>query len=207
MIRYALALSLLVLAYPIAACANMTPVKDMPAGVYTLDDSHTSVTWKVSHLGLSNYTARFTKATAELTFDPAAPEKSALVATVDPLSIRTDYPGAAEKDFDKELATGGTWFNAASFPEIKFVSDKIEITGEKTGKVRGSLTMLGVTKPMTLDVTMNGAVLAKPFGNIPALGFSAKGVIKRSDWGMTNYVPNIGDDVEILIETELHKAP
>lgn len=207
MMKHALVLSFLMLAFGAPSYANMTPVKDMPAGVYTLDDSHTSVTWKVNHLGLSNYTARFTKATAELTFDPAAPEKSKLVATVDPMSIRTDYPNAAEKDFDKELSTGNAWFNAASFPEIKFVSDKIEITGEKTGKVHGALTLLGVTKPMTLDVTMNGAALSKPFGNIPALGFSARGVIKRSDWGMTNYIPNIGDDVEILIETELHKAP
>lgn len=204
--RFLLAVALSAL-FPVAAMAEMTPVKDMPAGLYVLDDSHASLTWKVSHLGLSNYTARFTKMTADLTFDPAAPENSALAVTVDPMSIRTDFPGAAEKDFDKELATDKSWFNAGEFPSIKFVSKKIERTGENTGKLHGDLTLLGVTKPLTLDVTFNGAMIKKPFSEVAALGFSAHGVLKRSEWGFSTYVPTIGDDVELLIETEFHKAP
>jgi len=191
---------------PAAAMAQMTPLAEMPSGAYELDKSHASVTWKVSHLGLSNYTARFAKMDAKLVFDAKDPSKSTLVATVDPTSIRTDYPNAAEKDFDKKLSTGDEWFNAGKFPEIKFESTKVEKTGEKTGKVHGTLTMLGVSKPLVLDVTFNGAYLKKPFADVPGLGFSATTKLKRSDWGFSTYVPNIGDEVEVLIEVEFHKA-
>lgn len=177
----------------------------MPAGVYTIEPSHASVTWKVNHLGLSNYTARFTGINAAITLDPAKPENSSVTATIDPMSIRTDYPDAAKKDFDKELATSEQWFNAGKFPEIKFVSNKIEITGEKTGKIHGDLTLLGVTKPVVLDTVFNGAYAKQPFADLPGIGFSAKTTIKRSDWGLSTYVPNIGDDVEVWIEAEFHK--
>jgi polyisoprenoid-binding protein YceI len=201
-----LALTASMLAFPMMACAQMTPVAQMPSGVYTLDDSHTSVTWKVSHLGLSNYTARFAKAEAKLTFDAKDPTKSTLVASVDPLSIKTDYPDADKKDFDAKLAKDPEWFNAGKFPTISFASTKIEKTGETTGKVHGNLTMLGVTKPLVLDVTFNGGMEKKPFAEVPALGFSATAKLKRSDWGFATYVPTIGDEVTVLIETELHKA-
>ncbi|MCE2926316.1 MAG: YceI family protein [Rickettsiales bacterium] len=188
------------------AMAQMTPLAEMPSGKYTLDQSHASVTWKVSHLGLSNYTARFAKLDATLEFDAKDPTKSKLLATVDPASVRTDYPNAAEKDFDKKLAQDAEWFNAGKFPEIKFESTKVEKTGENTGKVHGNLTMLGVTKPLVLDAKFNGAYLKKPFADVPGLGFSATATLKRSDWGFSTYVPNIGDEVQILIETEFHKA-
>ncbi len=191
---------------PVAAYAQMTPLVEMPSGKYELDKSHASVTWKVSHLGLSNYTARFAKMDATLEFDAKDPTKSKLVATVDPTSIRTDYPNAAEKDFDKKLAQDADWFNAGKFPEIKFESTKVEKTGENTGKVHGNLTMLGVTKPLVLDVKFNGAYIKKPFADVPGLGFSATTKLKRSDWGFGTYVPNIGDEVEVLIEVEFHKA-
>ncbi len=189
-----------------AAMAKMTPLAEMPSGKYELDKSHASVTWKVSHLGLSNYTARFAKMDATLEFDAKDPTKSKLVATVDPTSIRTDYPNAAEKDFDKKLAQDADWFNAGKFPEIKFESTKVEKTSENTGKVHGNLTMLGVTKPLVLDVKYNGAYIKKPFADVPGLGFSGTTKVKRSDWGFTTYVPNIGDEVEVLIEVEFHKA-
>jgi polyisoprenoid-binding protein YceI len=189
------------------AMAQMTPVAEMPSGKYALDKNHASVTWKVSHLGLSNYTARFTKVDAALEFDTKDPTKSKLVATVNPSSIRTDFPDAAQKDFDKELSTGKEWFNAVQFPEIKFESTKVEKTGENIGKVHGNLTMLGVTKPLVLDVKFNGAYIKKPFADVPGLGFSATTKVKRSEWGFSTYVPNIGDDVEVLIEVEFHKVP
>jgi len=62
------------------------------------------------------------------------------------------------------------------------------------------------SKPLTLDVTFNGGYEKMPMMNIPAMGFSATGTLKRSNWGLTSYVPMIGDDVELLIETEFHKA-
>lgn len=202
------AVSALVIAFAFAALSSafaQTPYKDMPAGVYNIDETHASITWKVSHLGLSNYTARFTKFDADLTFDPAAPEKSKLVATVDPTSVETDYPFAEKKDFDKVLSEGKEWFNSAAFPQIKFESKEIKITGDNTGTMTGDLTFLGVTKPMTFDVTFNGAMAVQPFSKLPTLGFSAESSIKRSEWGMATYVPNIGDEVKIIIEAEFGK--
>jgi polyisoprenoid-binding protein YceI len=191
---------------PFSAFAQMTPPAEMPSGVYTLDKSHASVTWKVSHLGLSNYTARFATMDSELNFDAAKPENSSVKATIDVSSIRTDYPATPEKDFDKKLSEGTDWFNSKQFPTITFQSTKIERTGETTAKIHGDLTMLGVTKPMTLDAVFNGAYLKKPFADVPGLGFSATGKINRSDWGFSTYVPNIGDSIEIAIEAEFHKA-
>jgi polyisoprenoid-binding protein YceI len=190
-----------------ASAAGMTAVSEMPSGVYTLDKTHASVTWKVSHLGLSNYTARFTSIDAELNFDTKDPTKSTLTASVDPASVRTDYPNAAEKDFDAKLAKGKEWFNAGEFPKISFVSKKITMTGKNTGDVTGDLTLLGITKPVTLNVTFNGAYLKKPFVEAPGIGFSATATLKRSDWGFKTYVPMIGDDVTLLIETEFHQLP
>lgn len=186
----------------IPAHAQMTPYQDMPAGVYELDETHAQLIWQVSHLGLSNYTARFTDFDAQLTFDPKNPENSLLVATVNPTSIETDYPYPEKKDFDKKLIEGEDWFNALKFPEIKFTSTKVKKTGDNTGTITGDLTFLGVTKPMTLDVVFNGAMAQQPFSQKPTLGFSATGTLKRSEWGMATYVPNIGDEVKLIIEAE-----
>lgn len=175
---------------------------EVPAGKYSLDPAHASLTWKVSHLGLSFYTARFTKMTAELDFDPAKLDAAKVSVSVDAASVRTDYPFADKKDFDKNLSMGEEWFNAGEHPEITFVSTGVEMTGENTAKVTGDLTLLGVTKPVTLDVTLNKAMKEQPFAKKPALGFSGTATIKRSEFGMIKYVPMIGDDVQLLIEAE-----
>ena len=175
---------------------------DAPAGTYRLDPAHASLTWRVKHLGLSNYTARFTRLTAELTYDPEDPTRSRLTATVDPRSIRTDDYRAPEKDFDKELREDANFFQAAKFPEIRFVSSRIERTGERTGRMTGDLTLLGVTKPVTLDVTFNAGYREHPMNKRPALGFSATGSLNRSEWGMTHLVPLVGDEVSLQIEAE-----
>ncbi len=188
------------------AYANeMTAWKDMPAGVYTVDKTHASLIWKVSHAGLSNYTARFKSYDAEINFDPADITKSSVTAKIDPATLETDYVATAEKDFNKNLITKEEWFNAGKFPEITFKSTKIEVTGENTGKIHGDLTFLGVTKPVTLDATFNGAYAVQPFSQKPAMGFSATGSLNRSDFGMSTYVPMIGDKVDIIIEAEFAK--
>jgi polyisoprenoid-binding protein YceI len=173
-----------------AACCNgvhgseLVPVGQLPAGAYKLDLSHASLTWKVSHLGLSDYTARFAKFDAELTLSPGDMTKSSVVVTVDPKSIRTDYPYASENDFDKKLS----------------------MSDDKTFDLHGDLTLLGVTKPVVLRGRLNGAYLAKPFSDVAAVGFSATGEIKRSDWGLDAYIPSIGDKVALQIEAEFHQV-
>lgn len=197
----AAAVSLLFAAAP--AIAN--PLADVPAGVYKVDPAHNSVTWRVSHLGLSNYTARFTSVEAAIEFDPAKTENSKLTVSIDPTSVKTDYPYSDKKNFDKVLAEDKIWFNASVHKTITFKSSKVEMTGPKTAKVTGDLTLLGVTKPITLDATLNGAMKEQPFAKKPALGFSASGQIKRSEFGMSTYVPLVGDEVTLLIEAEFLK--
>lgn len=173
------------------------------AGVYRLDPTHASLTWKVRHFGLSNYTARFTKFDATLELDPARLDAAKLSVTIDPASIRTDYPDPAKVDFDKELAFGAKWFNAKVHSQITFVSSRVEPSGDGKAKVTGDLTLLGVTKPVTLDVALVGAVASHPLAKKPAMGFTATGVVTRSQFGLTNLAGLIGDDVSLQIEAEL----
>jgi polyisoprenoid-binding protein YceI len=195
----------------VAALAAFTPASaqvaiDVPAGTYAIDPTHASLHWKVSHMGLSNYTARFTKLDAKLVFDPAKPEATKLTASVDPTSLKTDYPNLAKVDFDKELVENAKWFNANVAKTITFNSTAVKMTGAKTADVTGDLTLLGVTKPVTLKVTLNGGMKEHPFAKKPALGFSGTGTIKRSDFGMNHLVPIVADDVNIELEIEFFAA-
>jgi polyisoprenoid-binding protein YceI len=191
--------------------AEATP-NDAPAGEYKLDPSHASVTFKVSHWGLSNYTARFTKLDAALKFDPEDPAKNSVEVAIDPTSIRTHYPyndiaspfGITE-NFDKNLATEDHWLDAGQFPRITFKSTSVNQTSDTTARVSGDLTLRGVTKPVVLDVTYNGGYAKHPMAPMAVIGFSATASIKRSDFGMTYLTPKIGDEVKIIIEAEFTK--
>lgn len=173
---------------------------DVPAGTYRADVTHTNVLWSVVHFGLSNYIGRFDKISATLELDPADVTKSKLTATIDPASVSTNYP-ASDKSFDAEIA-GEMFFDAAKFSEITFVSTAIDVKDGKTGTVTGDLTFHGVTKPVTLDVTLNAALNPHPMSKKPTVGFSATGVIKRSDFGVAALVGPVSDDVKLTIETE-----
>lgn len=195
-----------------AAAAPATPVAiNAPAGAYALDKSHASVTFQVMHLGLSRYTARFTDFDAVLTFDPANPTASSVTATINPASVRTDYPGnyrathqgSVYRTWDEDLAQNPVWFNAGAHQTITFQSTALTLTGERTGTMTGDLSFLGQTHPVILDVTFNGELTPHPFRPTQAaIGFSARGSLNRSTWGMDNYVPNIADQVDLIIEAE-----
>jgi polyisoprenoid-binding protein YceI len=171
-----------------------------PAGSYKTDPSHSTLQWSFDHFGLSRYTARFTGVEARLEWNPSAPETSRLEVTIDPRSVRTDYPWPESEDFDAKLATGPEFF--ASQP-ISFVSKSIQITGERTGKVDGMLTMRGQTQPAILDMTFNGSLAHHPLENTAKLGFSASTTIQRSQWGLDFALPVLGDDVRIDVETQM----
>ena len=176
----------------------------MPAGHYVLDKSHASLTAKVRHMGFSNYTLRFTRLDAEYRYDPAQPAAAKLSVTVDPASLDTATGADAfGLKFDKEL-TGDGWLEAAKHPAITFVSTAVDIGDGQHGKVTGDLTIHGVTRPATLDVTFNGV----GSGMIPLTtraGFSAATTIRRSDFGVGKYIPLIGDEVTLNIEVEFEK--
>ena len=180
-----------------------------PTGEYTLDKTHASLTVKVTHFGLSHYTLRFTDMDATLNFNAEDPAASSVTATVNIPSIETDYPG--ETNFDAELQNSD-WLNAAANPVATFQSTSIEMTGPATATMTGDLTINGQTHPATFDVTYNNSYAQHPFGYPVALiGFSAHGTINRSDYGVTQYVPEPGsllgvsDDVELIIEAEFTK--
>jgi polyisoprenoid-binding protein YceI len=190
-----------ILALPAAAQdvkMDLVAPAQVPAGQYKLDKNHASVTFKIRHMGMSNYTARFATLDATLDYDPKDVTKSRVEATIDSNSIRTDYPDVAKVDFDRELA-GEMFLDAGKYPQMRKA-------GDRTGIMTGDLTLHGVTKPVTLNVTFNGGYVSAPMMKIPAMGFSATGTIKRSDFGITKGIPMVGDEVQILIEAEFHKA-
>lgn len=198
---------------PPQPAAAPTPVTvDAPSGEYHLDKNHSSLLIRASHFGLSHYTVRLTKIDATLNFDQANPTASTLTATADAHSVRTEYPGA--RNFDAELSNS-QWLDADSHPEISFRSAGIELTSPNTGRMNGDLTIRGVTKPATLDVTFNHSYATFPTGQPGAyLGFSAHGTFKRSDYGMMVMQPPAGapgsgvsDEVEIIIEAEFTNRP
>ena len=193
-------LSLALLALSACATPPNLDVATVPEGAYVLDPAHASVNWSLSHSGLSFYTARFDDISGALDFNPDAPTDSRLDVRIDPKSVST-----GDVEWDETLGTSGKYFDGDTHPEIRFVSTSSVKATDNTGTVTGDLTLRGVTKPVTLDVTYNGA--GKSFGNPGAtLGFSAIGTIKRSDWGM-DYLTNfgIGDEVTLRIEAEFNE--
>ncbi|MGY0791407.1 YceI family protein [Azospirillum argentinense] len=166
---------------------------------YKLDPAHTAVVFIVDHLGFSKAVGSFNTVAGELAFDKDAADKSSLSVTIDTASVDTNH---AKRD---EHLKSPDFFNAKEFPKLTFKSTKIEKTGDKTGKLHGDLTLLGVTKPVILDVTFNKDGVS-PASKQETVGFSARGTIKRSDFGMKYGVPNIGDDIQIIIESEAVKA-
>lgn len=191
------------LAFAGAGMAQSTPapyskeVSAQPAGEYVLDKAHASVTWRVSHLGLSQYTARFDKMDGKLSLLPSTPVGSKVEFSIDATSINT---GLAP--FNKKLQ-GADYFDAEKNPAITFKSARIESAGAGKFKMTGDVTLRGVTKPVTWDVTFNGG-LYNSYAQAHAIGFSARGVIKRSEHGMKELIPIVGDDVEVLIEVEFN---
>jgi polyisoprenoid-binding protein YceI len=168
------------------------------AGVYAVEPVHTRVLFSVSHMGFSTWYGEFTGASGSLTLDPKAPAKSALDIRVPVASVST-----TNAKLDGELKSD-QWLDAAAFPDIAFKSDKVIPTGKDKADVQGQLTLHGVTRPVTLHATFNGAgvnVLDKHY----TVGFDARGRIKRSDFGVKTYVPLIGDEVDLILSGAFEK--
>jgi polyisoprenoid-binding protein YceI len=186
----------------LAACVS-APTRDparLPSGQWALDPAHASTHWQVRHMGLSWYTGRFEEIDARLDFDPANPEAAQLTAIIQADSVSTGDP-----DFDQTLCGGG-WFDCDAHPEIVFTSDRIEVTGEDTGRVHGQLQLKGVTRPVILETRFYGGVF-NPLEGRQALGFHAETTIDRTQFGVGRLPGNlIGDTVRIHIEAEFLRA-
>jgi polyisoprenoid-binding protein YceI len=166
-----------------------------PAGVYKTDPRHAYITFSYDHQGYSRPWVRWRAWTGELNWNPSAPEQSTITATIDASSADSGVDA-----FDEHLESAD-FFDAANHPEISFKSTSISLAGGAKGTMAGDLTIKGVTKPVTLDVTINKAA-NDDFAKAYKLGFSAKGLVKRSDFGVDKYVPFVGDEVTVVIETE-----
>lgn len=162
---------------------------------YKLENPHTQVTFAVNHLGFSNSIGKFTDYNGDMTFDRDHPENSSVTVT-----IKTDSLDMGNATWEEHVESDKL-LDAAKYPEMTFKSTKIDVTGEKTARITGDLSLHGVTKPVMLDVVMNG-VGQHPFGLGYFAGFSATGTIKRSEFGMGYGIPNVADDVILRIEVE-----
>jgi polyisoprenoid-binding protein YceI len=181
------------------AAATGAPTGAAPSGIYVTDPAHTSLTWKISQFGLSNFTARFTGIEARLDWNAEKPEASTLKVSVDPLSVETDFPFPEVEDFDGKIGGSGDFLAAKP---IAFETRSIKLTGKGDATVEGDLTFRGETHPASLEVHFNGSVAEHPMDKKPRLGFSATGTVHRTDWGLGFAVPALGEDVDLLIEAE-----
>ncbi len=193
-------------AAPQLAASAPPPV---PAGDYTMDKAHTSLVFRVNHIGFSNYTALFNTVDAKLHFDPNKPENSSITATVEPRSLQVFAPPAGFLD----SLLGKDWLNVAVFPQISFRSTKVERTGKNSARISGELSLHGVKHPIVLDAKYNGGYAGHPLDPHARIGFSVHSTFKRSDFGMAYGIPapgttmGVSDAVEVTIETEFNGPP
>jgi polyisoprenoid-binding protein YceI len=171
----------------------------VPGGLYNLDPTHAHALFFINHLGFSEYTGGFTDISGSLVFKPTALLDSKLNVTIKTNSILVNSAALTE-----HLKTPD-FFDAEKYPDITFVSRKLTATGVDKGQLLGDLTMHGVTKPVTLDVHFLGAGIM-PMKNVETMGFIATGQLKRSDFGIVNYLPGVGDDILLDISAEFNKA-
>ena len=178
-----------------APAASEAAAIQVASGTYKLDPTHTDVLVQWNHMGFSNPTAHFGNADGTLVSDAADVSKSSVEVTL-PLSGLNSFTAK----FDEHLRSAD-FFDAAKFPTATFKSTKVEAAGTNKLTVTGDLTVKGQTKPVVLDVTVNGAG-EHPMMKVPSVGFDATTTIKRSDFGVGAYAPAVSDDVKIRITTE-----
>jgi polyisoprenoid-binding protein YceI len=161
---------------------------------YELDPAHTYPHFSVSHLGFSTMRGRFNTTSGTVTLDKDKGTGSVEIE-IDVNSIDTAH---AKRD---EHLRGPDFFNATEFPKMTYKSTKVTINKDNSAVVEGNLTIMGVTKPVTLNVVkMNCGV--HPFNKKEVCGFDATATIKRSDFGMKYGLPAIGDEITMNIEAE-----
>ncbi len=166
--------------------------------VYTLDPMHTQVDFRWNHMGFSTPAASVDQVTGTLHWDDANPTKSSVKVSMPVASLHSRVPA-----LDEHLR-GASYFDGAKHPVMHFESTKVERSGNQY-KVHGKLTVRGITRNVVLDAKLNKADV-NPMIKAPAVGFDATTVVRRSDFGMTEYIPAVSDDIQIRITTEAIEA-
>lgn len=166
---------------------------------YKIDPTHTATVFSWNHFGFLTPSANFSDIQGVIKVDNAKPANSSVNVTIPLSSVNTNVP-ALDKEFQEEA-----WFNAAKYPNITFKSTKVETKDKKHFKITGDLTVKGITKPVVLDAVLNKQG-EHPMAKVPAIGFNATTSFNRSDFGLGNYVPNVGDKITVNITTEATAA-
>jgi polyisoprenoid-binding protein YceI len=172
-----------------AVTAQATPV------TYTMDPGHTYVLFSWNHFGFSNPTGNLSLGQGTLVFDEKDPAKSSVDVTL-PLSDLDTHVSKLDEHLKKP-----DFLDADKYPTITFKSTKVQAVGGNKYKVTGDLTVHGVTKPVVLDATLNKSG-EHPMLKVPTVGFDAVATLKRSDFGVGAYVPNVSDEIKVRITTE-----
>ena len=180
-----------------APAATETAVAPIVAasGTYKIDPSHTNVLVSWNHFGFSNPSINFGDADGAIVYNADDVAASSVEVTL-PISGLS----ALATDF-KDHLTSADWLDVAKFPSATFKSTRVQAAGTNRFTVDGDLTVKGVTQPVTLDVTLNGAG-EHPMRKVPAIGFDASTTLKRSDFGLGGYAPAVSDEVKVHITTE-----
>ena len=166
---------------------------------YKIDPTHTATVFSWNHFGFSTPSANFSDIQGVIKVDNAKPANSSVEVTIPVSSVNTNVT-ALDKEFQEE-----GWFNAAKYPNITFKSTKVETKDKKHFKITGNLTVKGITKPVVLDAVLNKQG-EHPMAKVPAIGFNATTSFNRSEFGIGNYVPNVGDKITVNITTEAEAA-
>ena len=185
-------------AAPAATEAAAAPIA-AASGTYKIDPNHTHVLVTWSHFGLSNPSINFGDADGAIVYNADDAAASSVEVTLPVSGI-----SALAADFHDHLSSAD-WFDAAKFPTATFKSTGVQAAGTNKFTVAGDLTVKGVTKPVTLDVTLNGAG-EHPMRKVPAIGFDATTTLKRSDFGLGGFAPAVSDEVKVHITTEAFVA-
>ena len=184
----------------IAALAVLLPLTARAEPVaYHFDNPHTQILFFINHMGFSNSAGKFLEYDGTILFDSENPEESSVDITIPVASL-----DMGDETWNEHV-TGEDYLNAAEYPEMTFRSTAIEVTGEKTADITGDLTLHGVTKPVVLKTVLN-KVGPNPMSKKDQAGFSATTTIKRSDFGIDQSIPLVGDEVDIRIEVEAVKG-
>lgn len=182
--------------FTLAAAMVAPAVSALAADNYVIDGHHTFPMFEVSHLGFSIQRGRFDKTSGTVMLDAAA-KTGAIDLTVDVTSLDMGFPL-----WDKHVSEG--FFNTEKFPTMTFKSNKLIFDGDKLVGAEGEFTMLGVSKPLKLDIS-NFKCGANPMNKKEMCGAEISATLKRSDFGMTKYLPAIGDEVKIFSAVEAYK--
>lgn len=173
----------------------MLSVNTMANTTYTIDPTHTSVIATWNHFGFSNPTAAFSDVSGSITYDADKPSASTISVSIPVKTVDTFVP----KLTDEFMAEA--YFDVSTFPTATFESTKVTSTGGNSYDVEGNLTIKGTTQPVIFKATLNGKG-PHPMTQKAAIGFDASTTIKRSDFGIDKYVPNVSDEVTLTITTE-----